>query len=162
MIKEQSTHLSITAVMLQRKSQHIWGTDNWSLLGLLPDVSEQIIHQAESDGTVHYLTDFVLQLYPLHCDSYYHNLMSGKPQVYVISQEGSDLKPVPILMTVDYDEAAAYMETGEQVVNADLPENLCQWLERFVLTHYQPEEPKKRRRQQWHNGEQKNDSKTRK
>ncbi len=150
MIKQQATTLSVTAVILQTKSQHVWGTDNWSLLGLLPHVSESIIQQAESDGKIHYLTDFVLHLYPLHCDAYYHNLVSGKPQVYVISQVDSKQMPVPILITVDYDEAAAYMETGEQVLNADLPENLCQWLEQFVLTHYQPEKPKKRRRQQWH------------
>lgn len=161
MLTAPSAQLSVTAVILQRKSDHVWGTDNWSLLGILPDVSKQVIQQAESEGIVHYWTDFVLQLYPLHCASYYHNLLSGKPQIYVISQEGSDQMPVPLLITVDYDEAAAYMETDGQVLNADLPENMCQWLERFVLTHYQPEEPKKRRRKQWHNGEQKNDSKAR-
>lgn len=143
----QENTLAITAVILQRKSQHIWGTDNWSLLGLLPYVSEQTIQQAEAQGSVHYLTDLVLQLHPLHSDVYYHNLMSGKPQVYVISQLVPDQLPLPILITVDYDEAAAYMETGEQVLNTDLPENLCQWLEQFVLTHYQPEKPMKRRRQ---------------
>jgi len=77
-------------------------------------------------------------------------LLSGKAQIYVVSQQDSSKIPVPLLITIDYDEAAAYMETGEQVFNADLPEALCKWLEGFVLTHYQPEEPKKRRRKQWH------------
>lgn len=155
MISAQSTTISVTAVMLQQKSQHAWGSDNWSLLELLPEASEPKREQSGIDGTLHYVTDLVLELHPLHCDTYYHNLMSGKPQVYVVSQEDSDQMPVPILITVDYDEAAAYMETGEQVLNADLPEKLCQWLEQFVLTHYQPEEPKKRRRKQWHDSEPK-------
>lgn len=162
MLKTSLSHVSVTAVMLQQKSQHIWGEDNWSLLGILPGVTKDIVEQAATQGTVHYLADLKLQLYPLHGDSYYHNLLSGKPQIYVVSQQDSSKIPVPLLITVDYDEAAAYMETGEQVFNADLPEALCKWLEHFVLTHYQPEEPKKRRRKQWHNGEQNNDSKARK
>jgi len=150
MLKTSLSHVSVTAVMLQQKSRHIWGEDNWSLLGILPGVSKESLEQAESQGTVHFLLDLKLQLHLLHCDSYYHNLLSGKPQIYVVSQQDSSKIPVPLLITIDYDEAAAYMETGEQVFNADLPEALCKWLEGFVLTHYQPEEPKKRRRKQWH------------
>ena len=90
--------------------------------------------------------------YELH---YFDDLKS-----YQSDEVATPLKP--LLITVDSDEAASYMETDEQVLSANLSVELCQWLERFVLTHYQPEEPKKRRRKQWHNEEQKNDSKARK
>ena len=55
----------------------------------------------------------------------------------------------PVLLTVDFDEAASYMEAGEKVFDAPLPDVLCVWLERFLLSHYQPEQPKKRRRKRW-------------
>jgi hypothetical protein len=134
MQEKVSDHYSVAAVMLKQKSTHPWGDD------------------------------LSVKLFPLHGDSYYHNLMSEQPKIYLVcNHNDEDTIPLkPLLITVDYDEAASYMETGEQVLSAHLSVGLCQWLERFVLTHYQPEEPKKRRRKQWHIGEQKNDSKARK
>lgn len=145
-----SDHVIVSAVMLRQVSQHPWGDHVWSLLGLIPGLSQQELTQAAKQGELHYWSDLSLQLYPLHCESYYHNLMSGKPQAYFVSQQDADQTPSPLLLTVDYDEAASYMETGEQIFNADLPDELCVWLERFVLNHYQPERSKKRRRKQWY------------
>jgi len=152
-IKED--HRTVSAVMLCQKSQHPWADLNWSLLGLIPSLSETELQQAAEQGDVHYWSDLALQLYPLHCDAYYHNLVSQQPKVYLVCNQDEKNKPQPLLLTVDYDEAASYMETGEQVFNANLPVELCQWLEQFVLTHYQPEKPKKRRRENWHQGGQK-------
>lgn len=144
--------ISVSAVMLKQTSSHPWGSDVWTLLGLIPGLSQTTLSEAQDKGDIHYLPDLKIQLYPLHCDTYYQNLMSGEPKVYVVSPQTDDM-PKPFLITVDYDEAASYMETGEQVFNAELPEELCLWLERFVLQHYQPEKPKKRRREQWHDSE---------
>jgi hypothetical protein len=41
------------------------------------------------------------------------------------------------------------METDELVLDTTLPDALCVWLEQFVVTHYVPEAPKKRKRQKW-------------
>jgi len=141
--------ISVSAVMLKQASSHPWGSDIWTLLGLIPGLSQDELTQAQDKGDLHYLAELKLQLYPLHCDAYYQNLMSGSPKVYLVSPQ-TDAVPQPFLITVDYDEAASYMETGEQIFNADLPEELCEWLELFVLQHYQPEKPKKRRRKKWH------------
>jgi len=141
--------ITVSIVMLKQASTHPWGSAVWSLLGLLPGLSEAELSLAQDKGDIHYFPDFSVQLHPLHSDSYYHNLMSGKPKIYVISPQEEDT-PQPFLVTVDYDEAASYMETGEQIFNAPLPSALCDWVEQFVLTHYQPEKPKKRRRKKWH------------
>lgn len=149
-----SDHFSVTAVMLKQASSHPWGSDNWSLSGLVPGLSQDEITRIESEGELHILPNLNLQLYPLHCDSYYHNLSSEQPMVYLVcNQNDESTSPHALLLTVDYDEAASYMETGEDVFNTTLPEELCLWLERFVLTHYQPEKRKKRRREKWHDGE---------
>ena len=148
--------VSVSAVMLKQASSHPWGSDVWTLLGLIPGLSQDELNQAQLQGEIHYFPALSLQLYPLHCDAYYQNLMSGAPKVYLVCpqfESQPDDVPQPLLITVDYDEAASYMETGEQIFTAALPEELCEWLERFVLEHYQPEKPKKRRRKQWHEKE---------
>jgi len=161
MQEKVSDQYSVAAVILKQKSKHPWGNDIWSLAGVIPGLSPQELSQFEAQGEVYLWPDLSLNLYPLHGDSYYHNLMSGTPKIYLVCNqtdgEATTLKP--LLITVDPDEAASYMETDEQVLSANLSVELSQWLERFVLTHYQPQEPKKRRRKQWHNDEQKNDSK---
>ena len=150
-----SDHFLVTAVMLTQQSQHPWGEDLLSLLGILPGLPKSEITLAQQQGTVSYWPDLQLQLYPLHCDSYYHNLMSPQPKIYLVCQQDEAASMQPLVITVDYDEAASYMETGEVVVNATLPAELCVWLERFVLAHYQPEKQKNRRRQKWHDAETK-------
>jgi len=149
MLDTPSDHVEVSAVMLKQASSHPWGSDIWTLLGVIPGLSQAELSQAQSKGELHYFPDGHLQLYPQHCESYYQNLISGQAQVYMVCPQ-SDSVPQPLLITVDYDEAASYMETGEQIFNAALPEDLCLWLERFVLAHYQPEKPKKRRRKKWH------------
>jgi len=147
-------HFSVSAVMLKQVSKHPWGSDNWSLSGLVPGLSPTEIAKIESRGELHILSNLTMQLYPLHCDSYYHNLSSEQPMAYLVCNQSDDAtSPQPLLLTVDYDEAASYMETGEDIYNTALPEALCLWLEQFVLTHYQPEKRKKRRREKWHDGE---------
>jgi len=150
-----SDHFSVSAVMIKQASQHLWGSDIWSLVGVVPGVSQTELSQLEKQGELHLWPDLALQLYPLHCDSYYHNLVSNEPKIYLVCSQDDDVSepPQPLLLTVDYDEAASYMETSEAVFNTLLPEELYCFLERFVLTHYQPKEPKKRRRKKWHNNE---------
>jgi len=149
MLDTPSDHVEVSAVMLKQASSHPWGSDTWTLLGLIPGLSQSELSQAQDEGDIHYLPELKIHLYPLHCEAYYQNLMSGEPKVYLVCPQ-SDEAPQPLLITVDYDEAASYMETGEEIFNAALPEELCEWLERFVLAHYQPEKPKKRRRKKWH------------
>jgi len=164
MQEKVSDHCSVTAVILKQKSKHPWGEDIWTLAGVIPGLSSTELSKLEAQGEVYLWPDLSIKLFPLHGGSYYDNLMSEQAKIYLVcNHRDENVIPLkPLLITVDPDEAASYMETGEQVLSAHLSVEHCQWLERFVLTHYQPEEPKKRRRKQWHNGEQKNDSKARK
>lgn len=143
---------TISAVMLQQESKHPWGNSIWTLAGIIPGLSPTELSQLESNGSLHYWPNLELHLHVLHCDSYYQNLMSANPQVYLVSQQESGDTPSPLLVTVDFDEASSYMETGAQVFYTALPADLISWLEAFVLTHYQPEKPKKRQRKKWHDG----------
>ncbi len=147
-----SAHFPVTAVLLRKPSQHRWLKTSWQLLGFMPGLDETRLQQAASEGELVYLTELQFQLYKQHCDAYYHNLMSGQPKGYLIcSEEGDNL--APMLATVDFDEAASFMETDEVVFDAPLADAMCVWLEHFVVTHYQPTAPKKRRRRKWHEAE---------
>jgi hypothetical protein len=46
------------------------------------------------------------------------------------------------------------METDHVVLDAALPDELCVWLERFLIAHYVPVQRKKRKRESWFDDEQ--------
>ena len=147
-----SDHFPVTAVLLRQPSQNRWLDASWSLLGTLPGLDEQVLNEAAGRGELVYLTDMALHLYQRHCDAYYLNLLSEQPKVYLVCSE-EDNALAPLLLTVDFDEAASYMETGEMVLEAPLADALCVWLERYVVAHYQPAAPKKRKRKKWHDAD---------
>ena len=107
MLDIPSDHFSVTAVLLKKISQHRWARHSWSLLGVIPGLSETQLSNAQNEGELHYYPDLHLRLFRHYCDSYYQNLMSEQAKIY------------------------------------------CVWLERFLIYHYAPEAPKKRRRERW-------------
>jgi hypothetical protein len=143
-----SDHFPVTAVLLRKPSQHRWQKASWRLLGFLPGLEEAELNQAAEQGELIYLTELQFQLHKPHCDAYYHNLMAEQPKGYLICSEDGDTL-APMLATVDFDEAASFMETDEMVLDAPLADALCVWLEHYVVAHYKPVAPKKRRRHRW-------------
>ncbi|MEX1201075.1 MAG: DUF3305 domain-containing protein [Methylophaga sp.] len=141
-------HFDVSALLLKQPSQHRWAKSSWRFLGIVPGLTDAEITAAQQQGEVITLTSLRLQLYRQFCESYYVNLTAEKTKVYLVCRDDGD-NLSPVLLTVDFDEAASYMEAGEKVFDAPLPDVLCVWLERFVLVHYQPEQPKKRRRKRW-------------
>jgi len=59
----------------------------------------------------------------------------------------NDIEPVHV--TIDYDDASAYAETDQLVLSTTIPPELYRYMEEFVLTHYKPQEFKKRKRRKW-------------
>jgi hypothetical protein len=143
-----SDSFSLSPLMVKKPSANRWVTVSWSLLGVLPGLSQQQISEAQLSGEVVELPAMTVQLFKQHCEAYYQNLLSSQPQLYLVTETEADALQ-PLLMTVDYDEAASYMETDHIIHQTALPDALCVWLERYVLKHYVPEQKKKRRRQQW-------------
>jgi len=152
MLDSPSDNFAVTAVLHRKPSSNRWLKASWSLLGTLPGLEEQNLAKASQSGELIYLTELQLKLFKQHCDAYYINLMSDQPKVYLVcTNEQGEL--APMLLTVDFDEAAAYMETGETVFDAPLADALCVWLEHFVVAHYKPIAPKKRKRRKWHDSD---------
>lgn len=152
MLDSPSDQFAVTAVLLRKPSVNRWLKNSWSLLGTLPGLQQTTLATASEQGELIYLTELQLKLFKQHCDAYYLNLMSAQPKVYLICSEDSG-ELAPMLATVDFDEAASYMETGETVLDAPLADALCVWLEHFVVAHYKPALPKKRKRRKWHDAD---------
>jgi hypothetical protein len=148
-----SEQFAVTAVVSAKPSSHPWVAISWQLLGFVPGLNELDIEQASEEGEVHAFPKQIFHLYKEDCDAYYHNLLSAQPKAFLICTQ-SEGELTPVLVTVNYDEAASFMETDHVVLDAALPDELCVWLERFLIAHYVPVQRKKRKRESWFDDEQ--------
>jgi len=79
-----------------------------------------------------------LRLRPDAAESYWYNLTSSQPSLFVVCRPGESLELEPFLVTADGGEAGTMMEMDETVFSIALPEELGPWIEHWVLTHYRP------------------------
>ena len=136
-----------------------WVEEQWEVVAVVAgkdvarDESETTLVHEDAECRRYLWSGLRLSLYKDACESYWYNLMSGTPYLYVICQldEGEDgaVNLVPALVSADQQEATGHMETDDQVYSVPMPEQVHQWLERFVVENYVPEQKKKRKRQQW-------------
>lgn len=131
-----------------------WRNVRWELLAILPDPqppierSRRLVHQAEGQHDFEW-SGLHVPLYRDAAESYWYNLVGREPSLFVICRPGTDIDLEPFGVSANYDEAGAHMETDDSVFSAPLPAALANELESFVMAHYKPSEPKKRRRRNW-------------
>ena len=132
-----------------------WIDGRWVVTGVV--AGEQLANNGMHGKLVHssaagqqYLwTGLCIELHPDDAESYYCNLMSDNPGVFVICSEEQDEALQPAIVTVSYGEATSYMETDQRVERVEMPAELYRWLEQYVLANYVPEKKKKRKRDDW-------------
>ena len=99
-----------------------------------------------------------IELHPVEAEGYYLNLSARDPKVFVLwrmAEAGDDAEPRarPLIVTVSYNEAARFLDAGEQVDAVPMPAALLAAMESFVAKHYQPEPRKKAKRNELYEGE---------
>ncbi len=154
------TEIPVTVLVECRQARvGQWVQDQWEAIAVV--AGEDVITHEASTTLVHedaecrrYLwSGFKLALYKDACESYWYNLMSGTPYLYVICQvdedEDGEESLIPALVTADQQEATGHMETDDRVFSVPMPEHVHGWLERYVVEHYVPALKKKRKRRQW-------------
>ncbi len=136
-----------------------WTEEQWEAIAVV--AGKDVVSEAFDSTLVHedaecrrYLwSGLRLSLYKDACESYWYNLMSGKPYLYVIcyadEDEDGEASLIPALVSADQQEATGHMEIDDRVHSVPMPEQVHQWVEQFVLKNYVPEQKKKRKRQQW-------------
>ncbi len=101
---------------------------------------------------------FEIELHPVEAEGYYLNVSAHEPKVFVLwrmAEPGDDAQPRarPFIVTVSYNEAARFLDAGEQVDAVPMPAALRAQMDSFVATHYRPEPRKKARRNEFYEGE---------
>ncbi len=151
-------------VVLERRPAEIgtWVDETWSAIGVVVgdpaeahDETEPV--HCDDAGVARFIVGGLrLRLFPDECESYYHNLMSPHPRCYVVAHvEGDGERPEPFLVSMSFDEAHAYLEGEDEIYAVDIPPEVHQWTEAFVLSFYAPEKRRKRKREDWAAGERK-------
>ena len=131
-----------------------WETGRWYVAGVIAggageaDTQDRQLHAAAGDRQFLH-TGLQLRLYRDDAESYYYNLVSDNPGVFVICNQEAGEPLQPFIVTLSYGEATSYMETDAIVETVAMPPELYRWAERFVLEHYVPEKRKKRKRENW-------------
>lgn len=145
------------SVVMERRPIHDnqWITESWQAIGVTVGSS----YEGRQENPVPLVTnDSVTQclwhglrteLFADEAESYYHNLMVPNPGCYVIVRPADNGTPKPILVTLSFDAAQAYLEGDETVYSVALPPELYRAAEAFVIEHYVPEKRKKRKRVSW-------------
>ena len=151
--------LGIAVVMEKQPSTHPWADFRYDAVGVVVrDVgTEASVSRIYEDGDIeHFLVGgLTLRLHLDECESYYHNLMSPEPGCFIVASqpEDADEMPLPYLVSLSFDEVHAYLEGDEQIYSVEIPAQLYQWAEAYVLTHYVAIKKTKRKPKNWHETE---------
>jgi len=151
--------LGIAVVMEKQPSSHPWAEFRYDAVGVVvrDAGTESSVSRIYQDGDIeHFLVSgLTLRLHIDECESYYHNLMSPEPGCFIVASQpdDSDEMPLPYLASLSFDEVHAYLEGDEQIYSVEIPAQLYQWAEAYVLTHYVAIKKTKRKLRNWHQTE---------
>lgn len=143
-------------VLMRRTEQQggRWRIPRWEVLAVLPDADppdrreRRLVHREQGQRDFEW-AGLQVPLYRDAAESYWYNLVGREPSLFIVCRPGDDVEFEPFIVTANYDEAGAHMEADDRVFSAPLPAALTTELETFVMNHYKPSEPKKRRRRNW-------------
>ena len=147
--------MPVTVLMASRPGVTRWAGRQWEATGVAVTTTgggegEVVVDQGDYQQ-VRY-GGLEVRLYQDETESYYHNLMSPQPGCYIVAtidEEDENEVPVPILVTMSFDQAQAYHEGGESVFAVPIPDELYAWVEAYVLQYYVPEKKRKRKLVNW-------------
>lgn len=132
-----------------------WHLPVWRLIGFVAGQAVTGEHHRRTpvhtgEGRSQWLwTGLSLALFRDSAESYWYNLMGRRPSLFLVCREDAEGELAPFTVTANYDEAGAHMEADDQVFSAQIPPELHLQLESFVMQHYRPEPPVKRKRVNW-------------
>ena len=148
--------LALAVIMEKQPSTHPWADFRYDAIGVVvrgETPEEKSVSKIYQDGDIehHLVTGLNMQLYVDECESYYHNLMAPEPGCFIVASqpEDSDEMPMPYLVSLSFDEVHAYQEGDEQVYAVEIPAQLYQWAEAYVLSHYVAIKKTKRKLRNW-------------
>ncbi|MET0065917.1 MAG: DUF3305 domain-containing protein [Candidatus Thiodiazotropha sp.] len=147
---------AVSLVVEESPPTNPWLDIHWEPIGILVDSrpletesAEPALIHTEGDTRRFLQRGFSVRLHVDECESYYHNLLAPSPCCYLVVTPSDQGAPRPLLITLSFDEAHAYLEGEEDLYTLPMPAEVYQWTEAFVLAHYVPVKRTKRQRQDW-------------
>lgn len=130
-----------------------WISERWQVVGVVGgkasdgNIARTVLRQGP-EGDQYLWTGLVLRLHPSEADAYYYNIIGQNPSLYVYCQLDDNGEPCPRSLTAEYIDAMAHSETGNSSFSVAMPPEVYRAIERYVLEHYVPEEPKRNRKRE--------------
>ena len=158
------------SVVLERRIARVgpWSQVQWEAVAAV--AGEEVVGERGAATLVHeddecrrYLwPGLVIELYRDGCESYWYNLLSERPSLFVVcferdEEDDDEIELIPAIVTASQDEANAHLESDDPVYTVPMPEKVVEWVERFVVENYEPEVKKKRKRQDWTAGSERSE-----
>ncbi|NKB76777.1 MAG: DUF3305 domain-containing protein [Gammaproteobacteria bacterium] len=157
-ITESDAQISIAvAVVIERTEtpQSKWGYPVWKVFAVIAgehieQYDQSMVIHDEGKSTRFYWGGLSLNLYKDGSEGYWYNLLSDVPYLFVVcdGEEGAH-EIEPSFVTANQDEANASMESDDMVLSIPMPIDIRELVERYVISHYSPEQKKKRKRKEW-------------
>ncbi|MDH3672681.1 MAG: DUF3305 domain-containing protein [Gammaproteobacteria bacterium] len=138
-----------------------WTVPKWEVVGVVAgeematqDIKRTLI-RSENEREQYLWTGLALELFKDGAEAYWFNLSGDKPALYVAcSCEDETHEVAPVLVTADSAEAGMHEEADDLVFSVPMPPEVHQWLERYVVENYVPQEKKRRKRKNWNEDSQ--------
>lgn len=150
------------SVLMERRLAHSgpWSEYQWECLEVLAGENVQAEHAGctlvsdDGESARFIWSGLRVALYKDGCESYWYNLQSETPYLFVICfrdevPEDEAMAVQPFVVSPNQDEANSHLESEDLVYSVPMPETLIDWLERFVIDHYEPFIKTKRKRRNW-------------
>jgi hypothetical protein len=137
-----SESLTLGVVVERRKLSNPWQEFGWSTVAVVLDPpvdieAGRLLEQGEGRARF-FAGTLPVELHRHHTASYRDNMMTGRPQVYVVLRKRDGALPYqPFLATIAPDEAQIFLDTGEDLVDTvPMPEPVQAWVDRFIGAHH--------------------------
>ena len=150
------------SVLMERRLARVgqWQQYQWECIAVVAgedvvdDTSGCTLVSDDGDRARFMFSGLEVGLFKDGCESYWYNLQSDAPYLFVIcfhDEEADDeaMAVDPVFVTPSQDEANAHMESEDLVFSVPMPDKVVEWVERFVVDHYEPYVKKKRKRRDW-------------
>lgn len=136
----------IGVVMARLLSDNRWAAVRWEARGIIPGEGESRRVLVDSTRERQILFGgHAIELRRDEAQGYYLNVTSPGPSAFVMWRMHGE-EATPILVTASYDEAARWLDAGEQVDPVPLPAEYLPIIAQFAAQHYKPEIKSGRRR----------------
>jgi len=148
----------VTVVIERVPLTNRWVSEQWRVAAVEPLPDDNVSHATErlpdqGDVVRWRCSGFAVELTRSESEGYYLNISSPEPKAFVMyrMEQGPAhvdpaLKLQVHLVTVSYNEAARWLDGGEQVDAVALDPSMLAWMQPFVAEHYRPEPKRKARR----------------